>query len=123
MIPMQATCFASAEEIRSTANALLRRMLPPTTVTTTTTTTKSFAISVKKRLCGNVTSNEIIEMMAGIVLELIPNCKVNLTNPDVTIVVEICRTLAGISVIHNANKEFCNFSLVKARESSSTPET
>ena len=118
MIPMQATCFASAQEIHTTATALLRRMLLPTT-TTTTTTTKSFAISIKKRLCSNVTSNEIIDMIAAILLEQIPDCKVNLSNPDVTIQVEICRTLAGISIIRNL-KDFCNFSLVTARELSSS---
>jgi tRNA(Ser,Leu) C12 N-acetylase TAN1 len=49
--------------------------------------------------------------------------KVSLDNPDATIVVEIVRTLCGISVVPRT-KEMANnkFSLVTAREKASPPD-
>jgi tRNA acetyltransferase TAN1 len=107
MIPMQATCFASAEELQLTSKALLDKYLPRTT--------KTFAVAARKRNCGNLKTNQIIETVATLVFESIPECKVKLENPDVTIVVEVCKTLCGVSVVPRCD-EFRNFNLVMARE-------
>jgi tRNA acetyltransferase TAN1 len=107
MIPFQATCFASVEELRSTSQALIKKYLPPAT--------KSFAIAAKRRMCDNITRGQIIDTVAQLVLDAIPECKVQLENPEVTIVVEICKTMCGISVVQRC-EEFRNFNLVSARE-------
>jgi tRNA acetyltransferase TAN1 len=114
MVPMQATCFSSAEEIRLTSQALLTKLFAPKDY-------KTFAISIKRRICSNVTRKEIIDIVGDIVSEMNPKCKVDLDNPEATIVVEICRTLCGISVVPKCH-EFHNFSLVTAREGTSEAE-
>ena len=45
-----------------------------------------------------------------------PNYTVKLKNADVTIVVEICKTLCGISVIDDCAGKFQNFNLHEFRE-------
>jgi tRNA(Ser,Leu) C12 N-acetylase TAN1 len=107
MIPIQATCFASVEELRSTSQALIKKYLPPAT--------KTFAISAKRRMCDNITRGQIIDTVAQLVLDEIPECKVQLENPEVTVVVEICKTMCGVSVVQRC-EEFRNFNLVTARE-------
>jgi tRNA acetyltransferase TAN1 len=102
LIPIQATCFASEEELRLTSDELIKRFFPPTT--------KTFAITVKRRLCHTMTSNTIIETVATNVMKFVPACKVQLDDPQVTIVVEICKTVCGISVIQNV-REYHKFNL------------
>ena len=102
LIPIQATCFASEEELRLTSDELIKRFFPPTA--------KTFAITVKRRLCNTMTSNTIIEAVATNVMNFVPTCKVQLDDPQVTIIVEICKTVCGISVIQNI-KEYHNFNL------------
>jgi tRNA(Ser,Leu) C12 N-acetylase TAN1 len=113
MIPMQATCFASVEEIRLTSQELIKKYLP--------LTAKTFAVAPKRRMCGNITTKQIIDTVADLVLESIPGCKVKLENPDFTIVVEVCKTLCGISVVQKC-EEFRNFNLVAAREQNEPPK-
>jgi tRNA(Ser,Leu) C12 N-acetylase TAN1 len=43
--------------------------------------------------------------------------KVNLTSPDSTFQVEICKTLCGMSIVKNATK-YRKFNLVEIREAS-----
>lgn len=112
---MQATCFASADEIRLTSRALLTKLFAAQSY-------KTFAISAKKRICSNITRDEIIDTIATIVVELNPDCKVDLNNPEATIIVEICRTLCGISVVPRSSDDFHNFNLVAAREDNTTTE-
>jgi tRNA(Ser,Leu) C12 N-acetylase TAN1 len=106
---MQATCFSSKDEIRGTAKVLLEKMFQPLAA-------KSFAISAKRRQCGHINRSEIIDTIAELVLELKPQCIVDLTSPDVTIVVEVCRALCGISVVPKIENFHNNFSLIAARE-------
>lgn len=107
MIPLQATCFASIDEIRATAQALMKKFFP--------LKAKTFAIAAKRRNNGNLKRDQIIDTVAGLVLASNPDCKVNLENPEVTIIVEVCKTLCGISVVSSCDK-FKNFNLVMVRE-------
>ena len=107
MIPMQATCFASVDEIRATAQALMLKFFPPKA--------KTFAIAAKRRNNGNLKRDQIIDTVAGLVLASNPDCKVNLETPEVTIIVEVCKTLCGISIVPSCDK-FKNFNLVMVRE-------
>lgn len=107
MIPIQATCFASLEEIRLTSAELLKIYLPPNT--------KTFAVAPKRRHCDSLSRDQIIDTVAGSVLELIPACKVQLEKPDATIVVEICKNICGISVVEDYGR-YRNFNLFSAKE-------
>jgi tRNA acetyltransferase TAN1 len=107
MIPLQATCYASIEELNLTTQALVEKYLPRDA--------KTFAVESKRRSCDNLTRDQIIETVASKVLAVLPDCKVKLEKPDVTILVEICRTLCGVSVIENC-ASFKRFNLAVARE-------
>jgi tRNA acetyltransferase TAN1 len=107
VIPIQATCFASEEELRLTCQQLLPKYLPRDT--------KSFAIVMKRRNCQGLKRDQVIDTIATIVLELVPNCKVQLDQPDITIMVEICRTLCGVSVLKNYH-QYKNFNLFSNEE-------
>mmetsp|Transcript_53027 Transcript_53027/g.60026 ORF Transcript_53027/g.60026 Transcript_53027/m.60026 type:complete len:367 (+) Transcript_53027:78-1178(+) len=109
MIPLQATCFASSEELTLTTKELLDRYL--------SRTTKSFAIVTKRRHCSSLDRNTVIKIIGEAIIRLVPNCKVQLDKPDVTVMVEICNTLCGISVIENF-KDCRNFNLMGAITSS-----
>jgi tRNA acetyltransferase TAN1 len=114
MIPLQATCFASLEEIRATAKDLIAEFIPFTTTNNSSDTTKrSFCVAVKRRICSNVTRDDVIQAIVGNFED--KDWKVDLENADYTIWVEICQTLCGISVIKNV-KAFSNFNLVAVRE-------
>jgi tRNA acetyltransferase TAN1 len=112
MVPIQATCFVSLEEIGMTSKALIQKYLADKTPST-------FAVVVKKRNCATLTRDQVIDSVAR---ELIgtddsSKWKVNLTSPDFTFQVEICKTLCGMSIIENATK-YRNFNLVEIREAS-----
>ena len=114
MIPMQATCFASEEEIHLTAAALIDKFFPSDSTT--------FAITTKKRNCDGLDRGNVIKLIAGSVYQKFPNCKVDLKNPEVTIVVEVCKTLCGVSVVRNASIEFDHFNVAKVREAKRAEE-
>jgi tRNA acetyltransferase TAN1 len=103
MIPVQATCFASMEEIQLTFRSLLERtvlnkgsLLP---------STPTFGIKFKKRNCGSVTRDQVITEIGKQVEEATNKTwKVHLDNPDYRIQIEICKTVCGMSILA-ASKE------------------
>lgn len=107
MIPIQATCYASPEELKLTVTELLDNYLPRAS--------KTFAIVIKRRHCNGLDRNTVIQIVGNAVTTLIPNCAVHLDEPNVTIMVEICNKLCGISVIENM-KAYRNFNLVEKVE-------
>ena len=129
MIPMQATCFASLDEIQITSKRLLQKYLISSnhltpqhkteTTTSSNSSTATFKIDFRRRNCSNVTRTQVIDAVAKIMEELTssnPNqFSVNLTNPDYTIQIEICKTLCGMSVIKNIHS-FHNFNLIEIQE-------
>ncbi|KAG7336587.1 THUMP domain containing protein [Nitzschia inconspicua] len=109
IIPIQATCFASEEELRLTCENLLPKYLPKDT--------KTFAIVMKRRNCERLKRDAIIDIIANIVVGLVPKCKAQMDKPEITITVEICRTLCGISVVKNYD-QYKNFNLFSLTEHS-----
>jgi len=105
MIPIQATCFASSEEIQLTCVELLKRYM--------SLTTKTFAIVFKRRNCSNLNRNLVIKIVGEIMSKQFPDCKVHLDKPDATILVEVCGTLCGMSVVKNL-QDYRNFNLMGA---------
>jgi tRNA(Ser,Leu) C12 N-acetylase TAN1 len=108
MVPIQATCFASLEELKLTAIELFKLYLP-------TTTTKTFGIVVQRRHCDSLTRSQIIDTIGTIISDMIPTCVVQLQKPDVTIMVEICKTICGISVIADYDR-YRKFNLFTAKD-------
>ena len=109
MIPMQVTCYTSPEELTLASRLLLQHYLPKSTQT--------FGIALKRRLCHEqLTKETIINLIAKEVVQVVPTCKVQLEKPEITIVVEICKTLCGISIIPQCHQTFGNFNLAVARE-------
>jgi tRNA acetyltransferase TAN1 len=110
MIPIQATCFASSEELKLTCSEVLKRYFSPTT--------KTFAIVFKRRNCSNLNRNLVIKIVGDEMSELFPDCKVKLVKPEATILVEVCGTLCGMSVVENI-QTYRNFNLMGADVGSS----
>jgi tRNA(Ser,Leu) C12 N-acetylase TAN1 len=124
MIPIQATCFASLEEIQQTVRALLDQVLealPAKSKSTETSasTSTSFCVQVKRRNCGHVTRDQIIDTVGGVVEQATKEdpWKVNLRQPDYTVWIEICKTLTGVSIFPSSVQNMSrNFNLAEIRE-------
>ena len=108
MIPMQATCFASMEEITLTFRSLLEHtiLIPQrANLVSSQATPTTFGIKFKKRNCGSFTREEVITAIGKQVDEATDKTwKVHLDNPDYRIQIEICKTLCGMSILA-ASKE------------------
>ena len=122
IIPLQATCVASIEEIESTTRMLLRRFLRRDTASVEKKETKTtFGIFVKRRNCSHLSSQKIIEALASNVMaQLAPSWKVNLKDPEVKLWIEVCRTKVGISVFRILSTSLLrttgsNFNLAEVR--------
>lgn len=139
MVPIQVTCHAAMEEIVPNIRELLRKFLIPHGISAAESSNvkekilPTFRISFKRRLCDHLKTNEVIESVAGVIQELTrayfaktkatKECILNnpqlfdvdLTSPDYTIIIEICRTLVGMSVVKNAS-DFNNFNLNITKE-------
>lgn len=124
MIPIQATCYTSLEEIKLTSKALIEKYLMPHSTTSATTSTDAdtteppltFAITLKRRACGNVTREEIIKVVGDEVSTMKhggSRWKVDLSNPKFTILIEICKTICGMSIIENY-QSFAKFNVSAA---------
>jgi len=128
MIPIQATCYTSIEEIQLTSKALIEKFLMPHGTTSSRTsnidaTTEppplTFAIKLKRRACDNVTRDEIVKVVGDEVSAMKhggSQWQVNLNNPRFTILIEICKTLCGMSVIENY-QSFSKFNISAAQDS------
>ena len=113
MIPIQITCFASIESIQTAAKELLELHLIPNLSKKTIT----FEIQFQKRICSNVTREEVISSVADLLLQDDRyEFKVDLTNPEYTIMIQICRTLCGICVVKDYQR-FMKFNLFTLRSS------
>lgn len=93
MIPIQATCFASPEELELTCSEVLKKYV--------SRAAKTFAIVFKRRNCSNLNRNLVIKIVGEIMSKTFPACKVRLDKPDATILIEVCGTLCGLSVVEN----------------------
>ena len=116
IIPLQATCFSNQSEICHVAKHLFQSHQdlvgsnPPNATTTSTTT---FAIQAKKRNCSHLQRQDVISWVAA---EAPKEWKVDLSKPDYTVVVEICKTLCGMSIIRKCTERFGKFNLLPLPE-------
>ena len=90
MFPLQATCFPSAEGIASAARPFLEREIADGSA-------RTFAIRVKSRMKSNdISRMDIINAIVPLVGEKL---KADLTHPDIAIYVDVCKSVAGVSVV------------------------
>jgi len=126
MIPLQSTCFASMDEICETTKFLLQRFLykMEKKQEKDKQTTTTFGIYVKRRSCGHLTTNAIIQSLGAQVAALAPSWKVDLTAPTVKIWVEICRTTAGVSIfrVNSTLSAKTKFNVVDLRAASAAAQ-
>ena len=130
MIPIQVSCFTNDAEISHFARELFAMATTKAMTTTTMVTPQqqgtdkqddiiTFAIQVKRRICSHLKSRNVIELVAK---EAPKKWKVNLSNPRFTVLVEICKTLCGMSIVEDIH-EYGNFNLVETREQGSAVAT
>lgn len=108
MIPIQASCFANDAEISHAARHLFALH--------SDTKAATFGIQVKRRVCGHLKTKAVIELAAK---EAPVTWTVNLSKPQYTLWIEICKTLCLMSIIENA-KDYGKFNLVAMREQGET---
>lgn len=117
IIPLQATCRAKLEDITFTITPLLEHYIFSENRDSDDGLKKSFEIVFKKRNCGHLDRMECITAIA----KLFDGSKydVNLTNPDYSIIVEVCKNFCGISVIQGSVKSdaWSNFNVQQIKES------
>jgi len=104
MIPVQATCYAQESEIRALAGKLKERYVH---VDASIKKQPTFAVQFKQRFNSKVTRQQCIDAVAE---HFHPAFKVDLTNPDYTIMVEICKTVVCMSIFQGYNN-LNNFNL------------
>ncbi|KAJ8598362.1 hypothetical protein CTAYLR_003032 [Chrysophaeum taylorii] len=89
MMPLATVCYASLEEIRDAAKPLVARVFSDEKKS-------SYKVAIKRRNNSDFPRQEAIETLAALVPEPHP---VDLENPDVTILVEVFKSIAGVSVV------------------------
>lgn len=126
MIPVQTTCFANLEEISRTAKELIDSCFPldarhhldqqPNSNNNkdTINNRQSFEILFKRRLCSSVTRNECIDAVAKHFDDA--RFKVDLTHPDYSFIMEVCKSLVCMSIVHNFKSSCHNFNLFQISE-------
>ncbi|EQC38158.1 hypothetical protein SDRG_04587 [Saprolegnia diclina VS20] len=91
VIPLENLCFPDITEITEAVTPYIERHFKDTKDLT-------FSVEVKKRNSGNIASMDIINACVAVVG---PAHKVNLTTPDVVILIEIFKNVCGVSVVTN----------------------
>ena len=128
MVPVQATCFAGLEEIRHAVESLVTATLAESSSCAPSSgsgndpkkkTTTTFAIQLKRRICG-LQRERIIEAVGQQVAETAP-WTVNLSAPDFTVIIEICKSVAGVSVVPTSALPMKNFNLAELRTQIALP--
>jgi tRNA(Ser,Leu) C12 N-acetylase TAN1 len=99
------------------ANAVTNAMASPPRSAETRATT--YMVHSKRRHCDNIRSQQVIDCVASLTPS---HWKVDLKNPDVVVWVEICATLAGLSIVpFPLLQEAFQFNLLQARTSAVAP--
>lgn len=101
VVPVDAVCFAGAEEIAEAAKPLIEKHFSGDKEQT-------FAISVERRANSEVRRMDVIHGIASLIEQ--PRNKVNLSDPDLTIMVEIIKGIACLSVVRDYEK-LCKYNV------------
>ncbi len=93
--PIQNFCMANVQDILNMAKPLIHEHFPPQEETESPT--KSFAIIPRIRNCEKLNRDILIPEIAKLFNG--PNYKVDLKNPDFAVIVEVSKTICGVSVV------------------------
>jgi tRNA(Ser,Leu) C12 N-acetylase TAN1 len=119
MIPLQATCLASAEELESVLRTLLQtheRTPDERAKDPSSPKVPTFRIHVKRRNCGHLTSQQVIDTAAGLVMKM-TGWTVQLKDSDFAVWVEVCKSLMGVSLLTRHDLGLAkNFNLAELRD-------
>ncbi|XP_048188644.1 THUMP domain-containing protein 1 [Perognathus longimembris pacificus] len=94
MLPVSGTCKAFLEDMKKYAETFLEPWFKAPNKGT-------FQIVYKSRNNGHMNREEVIKELAGIVASLNSENKVDLTNPQYTVVVEIIKAVCCLSVVED----------------------
>ncbi|EDQ87664.1 uncharacterized protein MONBRDRAFT_27078 [Monosiga brevicollis MX1] len=104
LLPVQRTCEASIEAI----SACLKSLLPNTPLAVGQPPT-TYAIDLKRRFNQKLDRDALIHALAAIE-ELQPH-KADLTTPSVTVVIELIKHVAGVSILAGYRSTFRRYNL------------
>ena len=104
--PYDYKCFASVEEIKEVALALLDRFLPQMEFPAEKKVV-TFKLEIKRRLCEHIKTSDILDAVAPLLLDGLVGVqrqfKVQLADPDFSIRIETSKSLCGVSVLPRAS--------------------
>nr|CAG4649787.1 EOG090X0GPG [Scapholeberis mucronata]SVE93962.1 EOG090X0GPG [Scapholeberis mucronata] len=111
MLPIQATCKSSLEEILKSSDKLIEQMGK----------SKTFSLIVKVRN-HNLKRDEIIGPVADMVKKAFPDIKVDLDNPETSLIVEVLRGTTCLAVVSNYSQR-AKYNLVEIAQKTNKPST
>ncbi|XP_006637038.1 THUMP domain-containing protein 1 [Lepisosteus oculatus] len=94
MLPVSGTCKAFIEDMEKYLTTFLEPWFKSPSQGT-------FQIVFKARNSSHAKREEVIKVLGGLVGKLNPKNKVDLTNPEYTIIIEIIKTVCCVSVVQN----------------------
>ncbi|TMW69655.1 hypothetical protein Poli38472_001811 [Pythium oligandrum] len=102
MIPLEAVGHSSTEDITKVADPMIQEFIAAYKADEATKDTPiEYSVEIKRRNCSRVESREVIDLLAGLVGK---DHKVNLTTPNVVLLIEIFRNTFGLSIVTNFHK-------------------
>jgi len=101
MVPVETTCYAGVDEIAQAAAPLIEKYFGDEKE-------RTFAICFDRRANSSVRRADVIEAIAKQVKQ--PPAKVNLNNPDLTIMVEVIKGVACLSVL-SGYESLCKYNV------------
>lgn len=99
VLPVQTICRANITDISNSAQDLFEPFFR-----TAYGTMLTYGISFKARMTCKVSRDEVINSLCHIIAEMNPLNKVNYSNPDLIVLVELLRGLCCLSVVKDFNK-------------------
>ncbi|KAL3789153.1 hypothetical protein HJC23_012242, partial [Cyclotella cryptica] len=126
MIPIETTCHASLNEIKVVTRALLERYLASINANSNEVNdkVKTFKVDFKRRNCSHLSRDQILEAVVPLVTgenseDSSERCNtpkqkyaVDLSDPDFSIRIEVCKTFCGLSILPR-QKWYKNFNLAE----------
>ncbi|KAL7824311.1 hypothetical protein SRHO_G00346360 [Serrasalmus rhombeus] len=94
MLPVSGTCRAFPEDMEKYLSSYLEPWFKAPNHA-------SYQINFKARNSSHNKREEVIKSLAGLVAKLNPANKVDLTNPELTIIVEIIKSVCCVSVVRD----------------------
>ena len=103
LLPLSSTCYPSIGELRLAAQPVVSEMLRlasrshPPSAASAGRPKPTFSVQFKSRVCDSCPSrDDVISCVAGLVPD--EEFKVDLEDPDFTILVEVCKNLAAVGL-------------------------